>query len=242
GRFQTLAERRRAPTLTRLRAGPILCSMRHRFPLIAAALGLTLDACEPSHAAAPQRDRVGTKLEAENGRERRVLWFEGACDASGAVPLDKHRFVVADDEDNVLRVYHADRGGPPLARIDLSPKLALRKQKKAESDIEGATRVGDVAYFITSHGRTRKGKRDPDRFLFFATELPRSGSEVHVRGEPYRQLIEAMIADPRFAPFELERAAERAPKQPGGLNIEGLTAAPDGSLWIGFRGPVREGR
>src|SRR5690606_32840314 len=142
GRFQTLAERRRAPTLTRLRAGPILCSMRHRFPLIAAALGLTLDACEPSHAAAPQRDRVGTKLEAENGRERRVLWFEGACDASGAVPLDKHRFVVADDEDNVLRVYHADRGGPPLARIDLSPKLALRKQKKAESDIEGATRVG----------------------------------------------------------------------------------------------------
>ena len=46
-----------------------------------------------------------------------------------------------------------------------------------------------------------------------------------------------------LASFGLRQAAERAPKEPGGLNIEGMTARPDGhSVVIGFRNPVPRGR
>lgn len=51
--------------------------------------------------------------------------FEGTCDASGAVPLSASSFAVADDEDNVLRVYDAERGGGPLYAGDISLGLGL---------------------------------------------------------------------------------------------------------------------
>ncbi|MFP2933313.1 hypothetical protein ACLESO_50840 [Pyxidicoccus sp. 3LG] len=56
--------------------------------------------------------------------------FEGMCDASGAVALGGELFVVGDDEDNVLRVYDARRGGAPVQRVDLSPDLELPIKKK----------------------------------------------------------------------------------------------------------------
>ncbi|MEO8183854.1 MAG: hypothetical protein ABI895_33945 [Deltaproteobacteria bacterium] len=42
--------------------------------------------------------------------------FEGACDASGAVPIDERHFAVADDEDNVIRAGSIWRGSPPRPR------------------------------------------------------------------------------------------------------------------------------
>jgi hypothetical protein len=172
----------------------------------------------------------------------RVVTFEGACDASGAVELDSRHFAVADDEDNVLRVYDADRGGPPLLTEDLSPSLPLQKSRNAESDFEAATRVGDSGYFLASHARTSKGKWDPDRALFFATTLPREGSTLSLVGKPYRTLLEDLASDPGLRSLALHEAALRAPKEPGGLNLEGLTADPSGGLLLGFRSPVPQGR
>src|SRR5688572_27491330 len=92
-------------------------------------------------------------------RNLREVVFRGACDASGAVPLSDRRFVVADDEDNILRVYDADTGGAPLTQTDLSPALGLplkgKKHPEApELDLEAATRIADRAYWLTSHGRS----------------------------------------------------------------------------------------
>ena len=42
-----------------------------------------------------------------------VREYLGCCDASAAVPIDDDRFVVGDDETNVLRVYSREHGGPP---------------------------------------------------------------------------------------------------------------------------------
>ena len=42
--------------------------------------------------------------------------FYGACDASAAVALDENTFVVADDEDNVLRIYSLKSPGMALAK------------------------------------------------------------------------------------------------------------------------------
>ena len=42
--------------------------------------------------------------------------------------------------------------------------------------------------------------------------------------------------------FGLGAGALLAPKEPGGLNIEGLCPTPDGGLLIGFRNPIPRGR
>jgi hypothetical protein len=170
--------------------------------------------------------------------------FIGMCDASGAVPLAGGRFVVADDEDNVLRVYDADRGGAPLQAVDVSPALDLpRKKKTPEADLEAATRVGDRALWLTSHGRNSKGKPQPARLQFFATSLPEKGRPMTPVGKPYHGLLQDLLEAPALARFGLREAEGRSPKEPGGLNIEGMTARPDDkSVIIGFRNPVpREG-
>lgn len=166
------------------------------------------------------------------------------CDASGAVPLDEHTFLVADDEDNVLRVYDATQGGEPLVAVDLSDALQLpRKKNKGapEIDIEAATRVGSLAYFVTSHGRNSSGKPKPERLRFFATTASANGKPELV-GKPYDALLKDLLAEPRLAGFGLAAAAELAPKAPGGLNIEGMTARREGGVWLGFRNPLPAGR
>lgn len=170
------------------------------------------------------------------------LVFEGMCDASGAVALGGSLFVVGDDEDNILRVYDARRGGAPVQSVDLSPDLELpAKKKPPEADIEAATGLGSRSFWLTSHGRNSSGKKQPSRLRFFATE--ETGAGPRLVGRPYTQLLDDLLADPRLARFSLAEAEAKAPKAPGGLNIEGMTAMADGqSILIGFRSPVPEGR
>jgi hypothetical protein len=170
--------------------------------------------------------------------------FEGMCDASGAVPLDDRLFAVADDEDNVLRVFDAERGGPPVHAVDVSAGLALPARKKApEMDLEAATRLGELALWLTSHGRNSKGAPKPERLRLFATTAI-AGPHVNIElvGEPCTTLLEQLLVAPSLQGLGLGEAALRAPKDPGGMNIEGMTAAPDGRVLIGFRNPVPRGR
>jgi hypothetical protein len=171
-----------------------------------------------------------------------VRWvrFEGACDASGAVAVDERHFAVADDEDNVLRVYDARLGGEAVHKTNLSKQIALKK--KGEADIEAATSLDGRAFWLTSHGRTAHGVEDPNRSLFITTELPTLDERVEVHGEVYRDLLGDLTHAPALARYDLQHASELAPKEPGGLNIEGLTATPDGQLLIGFRSPVPGGK
>ena len=174
----------------------------------------------------------------------RSLVFEGMCDASGAVVLGAPRFAVADDEDNVLRVYDGDAGGAPVYSVDVSPALDLPAKKKTpEADIEAATRIGEHALWLTSHGRNSKGKLQPSRFRLFATSAPQSGQGLAPTGRPYEHLLDDMLLAPQLQALGLREAAERAPKEAGGLNIEGMTERPDGrSVVVGFRNPRPRGR
>jgi hypothetical protein len=176
----------------------------------------------------------------------REVVFTGMCDASGAVPLSPTRFVVADDEDSVLRVYDADRGGAPLAVHDVAPALRLPLRGAAapglaETDLEGATRLGDRAFWITSHGRASDGDERPERMRLFATNVPRAGEPITVAGVVYEDLLEDLASAPQLVRYDLARAARLAPKAPGGLNVEGLTEW-GGALLIGLRSPVPGGR
>lgn len=171
--------------------------------------------------------------------------FHGACDASAAVALGRSYFVVADDEGDILRVYR--RGSEmPVTSVDLSDYLGNRKAngKNAEADIEGAAAIGTRIYWITSHAlKGGEGAADPHRRRFFATDIVAGDAVLTVKtvtAAPYALLLEALLADPRFE--MLTDAAQRPLEQEGGLNIEGLAAAPDGGLLIGFRNPIPQGR
>jgi len=172
------------------------------------------------------------------------------CDASGAVALDDRVFVVADDEDNLLRAYDAKAPGAPLWMVDVAPALGVEgkpakpgKSAKGapETDIEAATRVGQIALWLTSHGRNSSGKAKPERLRLFGTSVPAQGNELKVVGA-YDKLLEDLFADSRLGRFGLREASELAPKAKGGLNLEGLTRRREGGVWIGFRNPIPDGQ
>jgi hypothetical protein len=168
-----------------------------------------------------------------------VMTYRGPCDASAAVALDADHFVVAGDEDNTLRVYRHGRPEP----VGEAPLAAFLGTGDKESDLEGAAAVGRRIYWIASHGRNSKGKLRPDRQRFFATDIdPGAQPGVTPAGTPYRGLLDDMATAPTLAGLRLGDAAQLAPEAPGGLNIEGLAAMPDGSLLVGFRNPVPNGR
>ncbi|RQO59405.1 DUF3616 domain-containing protein [Variovorax sp. KBW07] len=171
--------------------------------------------------------------------------YTGICDASAAVGIGRDHFVVGDDERHVLFVY---RAGSPAAvgEVDLGAYLGAidSKGEAEELDIEGAARIGDRIYWITSHGANGKGEPQPTRRRFFATTVVDSGPVPTVQAlktPPYTKLLEKALADPKLAQL-FESASKLAPESEKGLNIEGLAATPDGQLLIGFRNPRPEGK
>lgn len=165
------------------------------------------------------------------------------CDASAALALSERWFVVANDEDNVLRVYDRDRPGRPRQTFEISA-LAKPDPDHPEIDLEGSTRLGQTVYWIASHGTNSEGKRRASRRRFFATQFIVDADQVTLRGvgKPYEKLVQDFAAAEHLRKYELAKAAQRIPKGPDGLNVEALAAAPDGALWIGLRNPLAKGK
>ncbi|MCK4294376.1 MAG: DUF3616 domain-containing protein [Planctomycetes bacterium] len=181
---------------------------------------------------------------------RKILVYRGASDVSAAVAVGEDMFVVADDENNILRVYKTASGGLPVYSYDMSDFLRTERDHP-EADIEGATRVGDRVYWITSHGRNKDGKFRSNRYRFFATEIKVRDGNVTIRpvGRPCTTLVQGLLRAATLRNLGLAEAAGAgarlskkelkalAPKKEG-LNIEGLCASVDGrTLYIGFRNP-----
>ena len=169
--------------------------------------------------------------------------YSGMCDASAAAALNDHLFAVASDEDSVIRVYRRDQSGAPVQSINLTTFLDL-DPKQPESDIEGAARVGDRIYWITSHGRNRNGRERASRQRFFATQIVTNAEGVHLKmaGGAYEHLLSDLIRNPKLKSLNLAAASKLEPKARGALNIEGLSATPEGGLLIGFRNPIPHGK
>jgi hypothetical protein len=177
--------------------------------------------------------------------------YHGTSDASAAVAVGRDMFIVADDENNVLRVYKTTQGGLPLFSYDMTEFLDI-EPKYPEVDIEGATIIGRRIYWISSHGRNKDGKTRPNRYRFFATLVKSKNGNVTIEpvGKPCKTLIHDLVKSENMRYLRLDRAArfdagelpkkERlklAPKEEG-LNIEGLCASADGkTIYIGFRNP-----
>lgn len=167
--------------------------------------------------------------------------FEGAVDGSACADVGGGFLVGATDEDNKLRLYDI-KGGPSLktldAGIDAAVKSALGLDKISECDLEGAAKIGDLIFWIGSHGRDQHANEKKERQVLFATQLTSSGKDAKLKiaGKVYTHLIEDLLKVSALASFDLAKAATLAPKREGGLNIESLAADGD-ELWIGFRNP-----
>jgi len=180
---------------------------------------------------------------AEKLRIVRPMEYSGIRDASAAVAVRSNLFIVADDEKNTLRLYSADHAGPPLKEFDFDNFLEVAS-KSPEADLEGAALIGNRAFWIGSHGRNKDGKERLNRHRLFATDIGVTNGEVTLMpvGKPCKRLLDDLIADKRFAEFNLAEASTRPPKEPDALNIEGLSATPEGHLLLGFRNPTPHGK
>ena len=174
--------------------------------------------------------------------------YTGSADASGAVAVGTTHFAVVDDEDDFLRIYRREGGGAPVAGVCLSDwrELQLPGGKKKELDLEGGARVGDTIFWLGSHGNSKEGKITPGRRQLFATIIRETNGtfQITLDGQPYRRLMEDLLEAPQLREFNLGEAAAsgRAPKDKGGLNIEGMCATVEGHLLLGFRNPIPHGR
>lgn len=174
--------------------------------------------------------------------------FYCSSDASAAVALDEKRFIMADDEINMLQVFDWDRpGSDPNVETDISAALTLDIQHP-EADLEGATWFNGRVFWITSHGRSKNGDYWKSRYNFFATTIDPNGTAT-VDGV-YTNLIDDLIQYDKIWNLGLQAAIGTtgdhidegtipalAPKVDG-LNIEGLCTTADGNkMFIGFRNP-----
>ena len=78
-----------------------------------------------------------------------------------------------------------------------------------EADIEGAARVDNRIYWITSHGRNKDGKERPSRYALFATDIVTEGRDVPAlkpTGKPYRRLAYDIMFDAHLRFLGLEKA------------------------------------
>lgn len=182
---------------------------------------------------------ASTALFAGSVHAQAVTLYRGMCDASAAVALDAEHFVVANDEDNSLRIF---RRGQPQAVATLP--LARYLDTKSESDLEGAAKIGDRIYWISSHGRNSSAKVREDRYRFFVTEVDAAATPPTLRPLHTAQVsvLQQLLSSDALKSWQLADAALLAPEANGGLNIEGLSDSADGELLIGFRNPVRNGK
>lgn len=182
--------------------------------------------------------------------------YRGTADASAGIALSDETFVVGSDEtlfvplnlkkgENVLFVYKV--GQPqPLYTVKLE-SILKSDESNNEADIEAAARIGNRIFWISSHGHNAEGKSRPDRFNFFATDIDSSGKLGLAGGKrpllSYKNLLIDLIDDNNYAKFDLGKLHRSAiaPKR-GGVNIEGMAAAPNGHLLIGFRSPIVDGK
>jgi hypothetical protein len=179
--------------------------------------------------------------------------FYGTSDASAGVFLDPNHFAAADDESNFLRIYAISCPEKLVGEVDLSAFLEVQAESP-EADIEGAARIGDRIYWITSHGRNKDGKLRTSRYRFFATQV-KAGENGKTpwlipEGMVCKTLAEQMLAymspvqeaikaATQFdAALSKKELAKLAPKEKG-LNVEGLCwYPPNKSLLIGLRNPL----
>ena len=171
-----------------------------------------------------------------------ATWLQGSCDASAMADVGGGYFYVADDENNILRLYNSQLSGMPLRTVNAEGFA----NGSEEYDVEGATVSDDgkTIYWITSLANSKKGKEKPYRNRAFTTKINGSGAEATLTSGAYSEKFrDAMIKFGDDNGWNFSASASFAnsmiPKRIDGFNVEGLTLKTNGNgaAYIGFRAP-----
>ena len=171
-----------------------------------------------------------------------TTWLQGSCDASAMADVGGGCFYVADDENNILRLYNSQLSGMPLRTVNAEGFA----NGSEEYDVEGATVSDDgkTIYWISSLANSKKGKEKPYRNRAFSSKVSGSGAETTLTSGAYSEKFrDAMIKFGDDNGWNFTASASYAnsmiPKRIDGFNVEGLTLKTDGNgaAYIGFRAP-----
>ncbi len=196
-------------------------------------------------AEAPDGGKASTTVDygvSANQGDASDRYYAGAGNASTAIDVGGGYMVVADDESNVLRLYHERNSGEPVKTFDFTNVLP---PGTAEIDIEASARAGNTLYWMGSLSNKKSGKAAPEHDIVFAATLSGSGAsaELSYLGS-YTHLREDMIAwdEANGDPLGLagSTAAGVPSNEAAGFNAEGLefVAGSSEAAYVAFRAPL----
>jgi len=154
----------------------------------------------------------------------------GTSDASAAIAVGERLMLVADDEDQVLRLYERDSDGAPLASINLNDALGLNDTQ--EVDLEAVATYQGVQYWIGSHETSQ-------RSMVFATHITGDNADnlaIDVTGQ-FTDLASQLVA---WDAGNGHGLGENALAFEQGINVEGAAFVGD-ALYLGLRAPLDDG-
>lgn len=158
-------------------------------------------------------------------------YHAGSSDGSTAIVTGEDYMWVADDENQVLRLFNRNNSGSALKEINMNADLGI----DGEIDLEGSYRNGNTIYWMGSHTETDRA------FLFSVTESG-SGltSELTYEGK-YAGLRNDLID---WDNNNVHGKGAAYYNLANSLEIEALSIDPNnsGGALIGLRGPVIEGK
>jgi len=200
---------------------------------------LTVTVTAPDGTSASTAVRYG--VSADLG-DPSVRYFSGAANASAAVDVGGGYAIVADDENDVLRLYDLAHSGPAVTSFDFTGDLPFGT---SEIDLEAAARSGDVIYWEGSMSNTDSGDLAPARSTVFATRVSGTGAATTLTYlGAYTGLRADLLAWDAANGNALGLAASAAQGVSGhdadALNVEGMEFATgtSGTAYLGFRAPL----
>jgi predicted extracellular nuclease len=155
--------------------------------------------------------------------------------------------LVADDENQGLRLYDRSNSGLPVNTFDFTASLGLPVSGK-EVDLEAAARVGNRIYWMGSQSNSDSGSSNPNRDRIFATDISGADAATSLsyvgRYDFLREDIIAWDANnghglgANFFGLSASATSGIGSKQSNGYNIEGLEFAPNNTTaYVAFRAP-----
>ncbi|MBF2058164.1 MAG: ExeM/NucH family extracellular endonuclease [Cyanobacterium sp. T60_A2020_053] len=182
-----------------------------------------------------------------------TTFLTGASDASTAIAIDSDYMLVADDEDQTIRLYSRTNSGAPLNAFDFTSSLGLTDLSGGvprEVDIEASSKLNNTIYWMGSHSNNSSGNDRPNRERIFATTISNTGLNTTLTFDGFYQFLEDdLIAwdnnnghglGAGFLGLASSSANGVIPESSSlnGFNIEGLTFAPnDTTAYVSFRAP-----